>query len=73
MQPLAVFYGEPLRRYAFPEGHPFSVKRVEGYWKAANEAGILASKVAVYEPVKAGEEDLLTFHIPEYVNFVKKA
>jgi acetoin utilization protein AcuC len=73
LRPLALFYGEPLRRYAFPEGHPFSVRRVEGYWKAANEAGILASKVAVYEPVKAGEEDLLTFHIPEYVNFVKKA
>ena len=74
MQPLAVFYGEPLRRYAFPEGHPFSVRRVERYWENAKEAGILASnKVAVHEPAKATEEDLLTFHISEYVKLVKKA
>jgi acetoin utilization protein AcuC len=74
MQKFALFYGEALRRYAFPAGHPFRVERVERFWNVINQEGILNSEmVQVCEPVIASENDILAFHIPEYVNFVKKA
>lgn len=73
MGPLAVFYGEDLRKYSFPSGHPFSVKRVERYWEFLSKSGLIDSAVKVCDPVRANEEDILTFHIQEYVNFVKKA
>lgn len=74
MQKFALFYGEALRQYAFPAGHPFRVERVEKFWEVINPEGILNSKrVQICEPVMANETDILTFHIPEYVNFVKKS
>ncbi|MBM3898424.1 MAG: acetoin utilization protein AcuC [Thaumarchaeota archaeon] len=74
MQKFALFYGEALRKYAFPAGHPFRVERVEKFWELANQEGIAKSeKVQVCEPVLASETDVLSFHIPEYVEFVKKA
>ncbi len=74
MQKFALFYGEATRRYAFPAGHPFRVERVERFWEVINQEGILNSeRVQVCEPVIASENDLLSFHIPEYVKFVKKS
>ena len=74
MQKFALFYGEALRKYAFPAGHPFRVERVERFWELVSKDGVANSeKVQVCEPVMADESDVLSFHIPEYVNFVKKA
>ena len=74
MQKFALFYGEALRKYAFPAGHPFRVERVERFWELVNKDGVANSeKVQVCEPVMADESDVLSFHIPEYVDFVKKA
>ncbi len=74
MQKFALFYGEALRRYAFPAGHPFRVERVERFWEVINQEGILNSeRVQIFEPVIASETDILSFHIPEYVRFVKKS
>ena len=74
MQKFALFYGEALSKYAFPAGHPFSVERVEGFWDIVNQERIANSeKVQICEPLMANESDVLSFHIPEYVDFVKKA
>jgi len=74
MQKFALFYGGALRKYAFPAGHPFRVERVERFWEIINEEGIVDSEeVQICEPVMANESDVLSFHIAEYVEFVKKA
>ncbi len=74
MQKFALFYGDAIRRYAFPAGHPFRVERVERFWELVNQEGIVNSeKVQVCEPSMADESDVLSFHIPEYVDFVKRA
>ena len=74
MHSVDIFYGDSLKKYAFPNGHPFSIARVEHFWDVLKNDVLLNYKsINVEEPVMADQNMLLTFHIPEYVNFVKNA
>jgi acetoin utilization protein AcuC len=69
-----VFYGEASSTYSFPEGHPFSGRRVEGFWEEMEKRGITKqSGVKICKPVLCSEDDLLTFHTKDYVDFVKES
>lgn len=61
--------GEPLRRYGFPEGHPFSVDRQQAFLDEAQRRGLLAA-VQLLEPRIASADELMGFHTREYVQRV---
>lgn len=68
---VCVFIGERLSKYSFPDGHPLSSKRVERFFRLLEDARL--ENVDKCSPVLAHEEAILLFHLPEYVEFVKKA
>lgn len=72
MPELAVFHGEALGRYAFPDPHPFGSHRLPAFWEEFRKRG-LDSKVAVEEPASCTRGDLLTFHDVDYVRLVQMA
>lgn len=61
--------GEPLRRYGFPEGHPFSVDRQQAFLDEAQRRGLL-SAVQMLSPRIASAEELMGFHTKAYVDRV---
>lgn len=68
--PVRVYVGEALARYGFGHGHPFGPDRMDAFWNEAVRQG-LDRKVAIAEPAVAGEQDILRFHTPAYVDRVK--
>ncbi|MEN8260585.1 MAG: acetoin utilization protein AcuC [Pseudomonadota bacterium] len=68
---LRVYYGSELARYGFGDGHPFGNDRLDAFWRRFTEGG-LDRFVEVTNPVAASEEELVRFHTPEYVRYVKK-
>lgn len=70
---LGITYGSESDLYSFPAGHPFSNRRSELFAKSARKFAQEKKNVTIFKPVMAKEEELLTFHTQEYVNFVKEA
>lgn len=61
--------GDPLGRYGFPEGHPFSVDRQQVFLDEAAQRGLLKS-VNRLEPRIATAEELMRFHTRSHVERV---
>ncbi len=68
---VAVVTGERLARYGFPEGHPFGTDRHEAFTREFEARG-LAARVRALEPRQASYDELLAFHTPAYVDFVRE-
>jgi acetoin utilization protein AcuC len=70
MTPEALLYiGEPLARYRFPPGHPFSIDRQRAFWDEAQRQN-LDKRVQVLAPRAATRDELLRFHTGPYVESV---
>ncbi|MDX1431712.1 MAG: acetoin utilization protein AcuC [Gammaproteobacteria bacterium] len=69
MNPICVFLGEGLKRYAFGDGHPFGPDRMDAFWREACERG-LDRAVRVCDPVSASRADIERFHDSSYVDRV---
>jgi acetoin utilization protein AcuC len=67
----AVFFGEALASYGFGSGHPLGNDRIFAFWKKLQAENV--SNVVVEKPEIASEEEALTFHDRDYVEFVKMA
>jgi acetoin utilization protein AcuC len=68
---VAVVAGERLARYGFGDGHPFGPDRHAAFMREF-EARDLPARVTVLEPRSATYDELLAFHTPEYVHFVRE-
>ena len=70
VQPVAVFAGQGTARYGFTGGHPFGQDRQAAFLRAL--AGQqLDRRVVMLDARPAREADLLLFHEPYYVDFVR--
>ena len=67
---VALYVGEDLGRYGFPDGHPFGPDRQEAFWKEAVKQG-LDRRAAITDPRMAAKEELHRFHTPEHVAWVQ--
>jgi acetoin utilization protein AcuC len=67
----AVVIGEQLARYGFGDGHPFGADR-HGAFVRELEAQGLDRRVRLLEPRAASHEELLAFHTPAYLEFVRE-
>jgi acetoin utilization protein AcuC len=70
MKPVALYVGEMLGRYGFPQGHPFGPDRQEAFWAEARGRD-LDRRAQVCEPVAATREQLERFCDPDFVRFVE--
>lgn len=68
---VLVCVGEPLARYRFPEGHPFSIDRQGAFWEEARRQN-LDRRVEVCPPRVASRDELLRFHTDEHVEWVAR-
>jgi acetoin utilization protein AcuC len=69
-QRVAVFVGEELGKYRFPEGHPFSIDRQHGFWSAARNLG-LDKQVEIALPRQADIAELARFHTEKHIELVR--
>jgi acetoin utilization protein AcuC len=68
--PLALFVGDLLACYGFPDGHPLGIDRQGAFWSEAQTLG-LDKRVQVVTPRLATREELERFHTTEHVSWVK--
>jgi acetoin utilization protein AcuC len=68
--PLALFVGDLLASYGFPDGHPLGIDRQGAFWSEALALG-LDKRVQVVAPRLATREELERFHTIEHVSWVK--
>jgi acetoin utilization protein AcuC len=68
--PLALFVGDLLASYGFPDGHPLGIDRQGAFWSEALKLG-LDRRVQVVAPRLATREELERFHTTEHVSWVK--
>jgi acetoin utilization protein AcuC len=66
-----VVAGERLARYSFGDGHPFGPDRYAAFLREF-EARALNERVQLIEPRTATYEELLSFHTPAYIDFVRE-
>jgi acetoin utilization protein AcuC len=69
-QGVAVYVGEALAAYGFGADHPFGSDRMGVFWTEMKRLG-LDRRVQVGEPQRAGDEQILRFHTPDYLQRVK--
>jgi acetoin utilization protein AcuC len=70
MKPVALYVGDALGRYGFPEGHPFGPDRQLAFWSETQSQG-LERKVELRDPVNARRAELERFCEPGFVDFVE--
>jgi acetoin utilization protein AcuC len=70
LKPVALYLGDALGRYGFPNGHPFGTDRQLAFWSETKAQG-LDSRVQLRDPVAAKREELEWFCEPEFVRFVE--
>ncbi|HEX7045984.1 MAG TPA: acetoin utilization protein AcuC [Gammaproteobacteria bacterium] len=70
IRPTAVYAGSGTAAYGFTGGHPFGQDRQDVFLDALREQG-LDARVLVLDAKPARETDLLLFHDPYYVEFVR--
>src|SRR6202049_2804299 len=68
---VAVVLAERLARYSFGDGHPFGPDRYAAFLREFEGRG-LNERVQQLEPRSASYEELLSFHTPAYVDFVRE-
>jgi acetoin utilization protein AcuC len=68
--PLALFVGDLLASYGFPDGHPLGIDRQGAFWSEALKLG-LDKRVQLLTPRLATREELERFHTTEHVSWVK--
>ena len=68
--PLALFVGDLLAAYGFPDGHPLGIDRQGAFWSAAVALG-LDQRVQIGAPRLATRAELERFHTAEHVSWVK--
>lgn len=68
---VAVVLGERLARYSFGDGHPFGPDRYTAFVREF-DGRALRERVQLIEPRTASYEELLSFHTPAYVDFVRE-
>ena len=68
----AFIYHPDYLKYQFGPDHPFKSIREKYTLDSLRELGVFDEKAKYYEPKPATEEDLLSVHSTEYVQFVKK-
>jgi acetoin utilization protein AcuC len=68
---VAVVLGERLADYSFGGDHPFGRDRYAAFVREF-EARALDERVQLIGPRAAGAEELLSFHTPEYVDFIRE-
>jgi acetoin utilization protein AcuC len=71
MKPVALYVGEALGRYGFPNGHPFGPDRQQAFWVETCEQG-LDRRVELRDPVSATRTELERFCDPEFVRFIEE-
>jgi acetoin utilization protein AcuC len=69
--PVAVVAGEAIARYGFPNGHPFGADRHDCFVRELAAQG-LADQVMHSAPRCATSDELIAFHTPDYVEFVRQ-
>ncbi len=68
---VAVVAGERLARYGFPDGHPFGPDRHGAFLRELDARG-LDGRTRRLEPGEAAYEELVSFHTPAYVEFIRE-
>ncbi len=68
---VAVVVSERLARYGFGDGHPFGPDRHAAFVREFEARG-LHRKVRILEPRDATYDELIAFHTPAYVDFVRE-
>jgi len=68
---VAVVVSERLARYGFGDGHPFGPDRHAAFVREFDSRG-LGERVQILEPRVASYDELLAFHTPQYVDFVRE-
>lgn len=68
---VALYVGDSLGKYGFPEGHPFGQDRQSAFWNEAVKQG-LDHRTSITSPRAAAEEELTRFHTAEHVSWVKQ-
>jgi acetoin utilization protein AcuC len=68
---VAVVLGERLASYSFGGGHPFGRDRYAAFVREF-EGRALDERVQLIEPRAADAEELLSFHTPAYVDFIRE-
>jgi acetoin utilization protein AcuC len=68
---VGVVLAERLARYSFGDGHPFGPDRYAAFLREFESRG-LNERVQVLEARSASYEELLSFHTPAYVDFVRE-
>jgi acetoin utilization protein AcuC len=71
MASVAVVLSERLARYGFGEGHPFGPDRLAAFTREFTARG-LTQRVTLLEMRTATEQELRSFHTPEYLEFVRE-
>lgn len=69
MRAVALYVGDALGRYGFPQGHPFGPDRQLAFWAETKARG-LDRRVELSDPVLAQRAELERFCAPEFVDFV---
>lgn len=67
---VALFIGEELARYRFPDGHPFSIDRQRAFWDEAQRQD-LHRRVALCPPRSAQRGEIARFHTHDYIDQVE--
>ena len=70
---MGVAFGSESDLYSFPNGHPLNNLRTASFAASLRTLSALSRNITTVSPVPANEENLLLFHTPEYVNFVKSS
>jgi acetoin utilization protein AcuC len=68
---VAVVAGERIARYGFPDGHPFGPDRHGAFMREFETRG-LGRRAQLVESREATYDELLSFHSPAYVDFVRE-
>lgn len=72
-QTLGVVYSEAFQQYDFGPTHPLKPTRLKLTYELMKDIGLLsAQNVKVVSPREAKREDLLLFHVEEYLGLVKQ-
>jgi len=66
---VLLYVGDPLAKYRFPPGHPFSIDRQRAFWSEAQRQE-LDRQVRVLAPRIATRDELLRFHTGKYIESV---
>jgi len=67
---VALYVGEALGKYGFPNGHPFGPDRQDAFWKETLKQG-LDKEAKVVPPRPASADEIERFHTADYVGRVE--